>query len=182
MDIALFGREQPVESFNEGGHQPLSPVGKDSLQARFDHPDSSNNRLKQFSGRSPRIPVSEEPSGRSGIPPLLDNLKHQPQLADKARHKRFQGYCLRLLGFLSRPFRPVLEPHPSCSLQPVLLPGVVRAIGFPNVETHLYHTLDEVEIVVHHLSVAEVIADTLGVGGANVACHMLDCFLMAIVP
>ena len=42
--------------------------------------------------------------------------------------------------------------------------------------------LDDLEIVVHFLSVNEVFVYALGVGGTDVGGHMLDRPLMAVVP
>jgi hypothetical protein len=39
-----------------------------------------------------------------------------------------------------------------------------------------------VELVVHYLSVPEVVADALGVGGTHVDGHMLDRLRMPVVP
>jgi hypothetical protein len=44
------------------------------------------------------------------------------------------------------------------------------------------HILDEVEPVVRHLSVPEVVAEALGLGGPHVDGHMLDGLGMAVVP
>jgi len=46
----------------------------------------------------------------------------------------------------------------------------------------LHHILDDVEFVVHDLSVPEVVADALGVGGTHVDGHVLDRLGMPVVP
>ena len=161
-------------------------MGQDPLQVTLDHPGSSGHRLEQFSGLSPHrvhpsTPVSEQLPGLLGILPLVDALKHQPHLVSHARHTSFQGHRLPLLGFLFRPVHPVLEPHPTRPLQPVPLPGVCPALRLPNLVARLHHILDDVELIVHHPSVPEVVADALGVGGAHVDSHMLDRLGMAVV-
>ncbi len=131
---------------------------------------------------APNARVSEQLPGLHRILPLVDALKHQPHLVGHARHAPFQGHRLPLFGFLLRPVHSVLEPHPARPLQPVPLPGVGPALGLPYLVACLHHILDDVELVVHHLSVPKVVADALGIGGAHVDGHVLDRLRMTVVP
>jgi hypothetical protein len=127
------------------------------------HPGSSGHQLERFSGLAPHrvhpgAPISEQLPGFLGILPLIDALEHQPHLVGHARYAPFQGHQLALLGFLLSPVHPVLEPHPLSPLQPVPLPGVGPALGLPDLVARLHPILDDVEFVVHHPSVPEVVA------------------------
>ena len=86
------------------------------------------------------------------------------------------------MGLLLRRVHTVLEPHPPCPLQPATLLGVGTTLGLPHLATSLYHILDDVELVVHHLSVPEVVAHAFGVGGAHVDGQVLDCLRVAVLP
>ncbi len=162
-------------------------MGQDSVQVPFDHPGCSGHRLELFSGLAPHrvhpvAPVSEQLSGLLGILPFIDALKHQPHLVGHACHAPFQGHRLPLLGFLLSPVHLVLEPHPPSPLQPDPLPSVGPARGLPDLVAHLQQILDDVEFVVHYLSVPEVVADALGVGATHVDGYVLNRLGMPVVP
>ena len=152
----------------------------------LDHSGSSGHRLEQFSGLAPHrvhpgAPVSEQLPGLLGILTLVDALKHQPHLVSHACHTPFQGHRLPLLGFLFRSVHPVLEPHPTRPFQPVPLPGVGPALRLPNLVARLHHILDNVELVVDHPGIPEVVDNALGVGGTHVDGHVLDRLRMPVV-
>ena len=148
-------------------------MSRDSLQVPLYHPGSSVHWLEQFFGLPPhRVhPIalfSEQLPSLPNILPLVDALKHQPHLVGHARHAPFQGHRNPLLRLLIRPVHPVLAPHPARPFKPAPFPGVGPARGFPYLVARLHHILDDVELCVHHLSVFEVVADALGVGGTHV--------------
>ena len=72
------------------------------------------------------------------------------------------GHRLPLLGFLIRPVHPVLQPHPTRPNQPGPLPGVCPALGFPHQVESFHHILNDLELVVHHRNVPEVVAHPVG--------------------
>ncbi len=164
----------------------MGPVGQDALQMPFDHLGDSRHRFEHLPGLvthrpHPRAPVAEQLPGLRHILPFIDALKHQPHRVGHARHTPFQGHRLPLLGFHLSPVHPILGPHPLSPLQPVPLAGVGPALGLPNLVACLHHILDDVEFIVHYLSVPEVVADAIGVGGTNVDGHVLDRLGMPVV-
>ncbi len=130
----------------------------------------------------PGAPVSEQLPGLLGIPPFIDALKHQPHLVGHARYAPFKSQRLPLRDFLLSPVNPVLEPHPPSPLQPVQLPSIGPALGLPDLVARLHSVLDDVDFVVHHLSVPKVVAHSLGIGGTHVDGHVLNRLGMPVVP
>ena len=46
MGLALYGRDQAVESLHEGGRQTSNSEGQDSLQVPFNHSDSWGTSIR----------------------------------------------------------------------------------------------------------------------------------------
>jgi hypothetical protein len=162
-------------------------MGLDPLQVTLDYPGGSGHSLEQYSGWPPHrvhpgAPVLEQLPSFLGILPLIDALKHQPYSVGHAGCRPFQGHRLPLLGFILSPLQPVPEPHPRDLLKPVTLPGVGPALGFPDLIACLHHILDDVKFVVHHLSVPEVLAAHIGVGGSHVDGPVMDRLGMPVLP
>jgi hypothetical protein len=88
--------------------------------------------------------VSEQLHGPLGILPLADALKHQPRLVRQSRYAPFQGHRIPLLRFFFPPVYPVLEPHPTRTLQPVPFPGVSPTLCLPDLLARLHPILDAV--------------------------------------
>jgi hypothetical protein len=161
-------------------------MSQNTLQVPFDHPGRSCHRLEQLPGLffhrlDPSTPVPQKLSGLSHGLPLVNTLKHKPHLVSYARHTPFQRHRISLLGFLLRPVHPDLEPHPPRSFQGVPFPSVTPALGLPDLVTRLHHDLNGVELVAHHLRVAEVVAHALNLGSAHVDGHILNGLEMAVV-
>ncbi len=152
----------------------------------FDHPGGTGHRLEQLPGLlphhlDPRAPVPEQLLGISHVLPLVYTLKHQPHLVGHARHTPFRSHRLPLLGFLLRPVHPVLQPHPTRPFQLLALSGVTPALDLPNLVARLHHILDDMELVVHHLRISEVVTHPLDVGCAHVDGHVLDGLGMPVM-
>ena len=161
-------------------------MGQDSLHVPFDHPGRSRHGLEQLPGLLPHrlhpsAPVPEHFFGDLGVLPLIDALKHQPHLVGHACHTPFQSHRLPLLGFLLRPVHPVLQPHPTRPFQQIPLPGVTPTLDLPDSVACLHNILDDMELIVHHLRVPEVVAHPLDVGRAHVYGHVLDSLGMPVV-
>jgi len=86
------------------------------------------------------------------------------------------------VGLLLRPVRPVLEPHPPRPLQKLPLTSIGPTLHLPDLVARLHHILDDVEFVVHHLSVPQVAGHPLGVGRAHVDGHTPYRLGMPVVP
>ena len=162
-------------------------MGQDSLHVSFDHPGRSRHGLEQLPGLLPNrlhpsAPVPEHFLGDLDVLPLINALKHQPDLLGHTRHAPFQGHRLPLVGLLLRPVRSVLEPHPPRPPQKLPLTGIGPTLRLLDLVARLQHILDDVELVVHHPSVPEVVANGLGVGGVHVDGHMLNRLRVAVVP
>lgn len=142
----------------------------------INHPANLGHLFEQFFGLPshrlpPSVPVSEQHIGLFGIHSLVVAFRHQPHLVGDARHAPFQG----------RQVRPVLDPHPARPLQPVPLTGTGSAPSLPHLVSRLHNILTEMELVIHHPSVSEIIPDALQLGDAHVDGHSLNRFQMAIV-
>ena len=86
----------------------------------------------------------------------------------------FQGNRLPLPDFLLRPVHPILEPHPSCSIQQSTLPGFSLTLGLPDLVSSLNHFRDNVKLVAHHPNVSKIIPGAPDVGYPHVDGYKLD--------
>ena len=67
-------------------------------------------------------------------------------------------------------------------LQPIPLPSVSTHLRLPNLIRSLHHILDDVELVINHSSVPEVVDNAPYVGGTHLGGHILDRLGIAVVP
>lgn len=90
-------------------------------------------------------------------------MRHNSHFLGHTRQAPILGYQLPLVGLRFGELRATLEPHPPRPVRKLQHPGVGPTLGFPNRFARFHRTLDAVEIVVKHPSVAAVVNHSLGI-------------------
>ncbi len=146
------------------------------------------HRLEQLSGLLSHVAcipwalVAEQFPGDPDLPRFVHALKHPSSSRRPFPSHNVPWPLIPTFGHPFRPVHPVLEPHPTFSLQPVPLPDVGLALRLPDLVTSSHHILDDVEPVLGQQGVPEVVAHSLGVGRTDVDRHTLDGLGTAVLP